>query len=302
MPRGKSRSWLMLLAWLILAGCQPQRAIDLLATDTADNPRQPASMHGVVLPSHGAALNGVVYRATGAGPHPTALFLHGFPGNELNLDLAQALRRGGWNILWFHYRGSWGSEGEFSIAHALEDARAVLQRMRQPDFASENRIDPGRLSVLGHSMGGFVALMSAAVEPELRCAVSIAGANFGPLAQAAADPALRARAVATFQAWGSGPIRGMSGERLAAEVEAAGAQFDLRRQARALATRPVLLVAGERDRTTPPDVHHDPLLAAIRAAGGVAPRELRLDADHAFSARRVALARGVIAFMDRNCR
>ena len=31
--------------------------------------------------------------AAGAGPHPTMLLLHGLPGNERNLDLAQAARR-----------------------------------------------------------------------------------------------------------------------------------------------------------------------------------------------------------------
>lgn len=49
--------------------------------------------------SHGNRLNGIVYLANGAGPHPTVVLLHGFPGNEKNLDLAQALRRDGFNVL-----------------------------------------------------------------------------------------------------------------------------------------------------------------------------------------------------------
>ncbi|MDO8912512.1 MAG: hypothetical protein Q8N10_08825 [Phenylobacterium sp.] len=32
-------------------------------------------------------------------------------GNEKNLDLAQAVRRAGWNAVTFNYRGSWGSPG-----------------------------------------------------------------------------------------------------------------------------------------------------------------------------------------------
>jgi pimeloyl-ACP methyl ester carboxylesterase len=58
-------------------------------------------------------LNAVIYVAAGKGPHPTLLLLHGFPGNEQNLDLAQAARRAGWNVLTLHYRGSWGSPGPF---------------------------------------------------------------------------------------------------------------------------------------------------------------------------------------------
>jgi uncharacterized protein len=40
--------------------------------------------------SHGARINGLMYLAAGSGPHPIVIFLHGYPGNERNLDLAQA--------------------------------------------------------------------------------------------------------------------------------------------------------------------------------------------------------------------
>ena len=33
----------------------------------------------------------------GLGPHPVVIMLHGFPGNEKNLDLAQSIRRAGWD-------------------------------------------------------------------------------------------------------------------------------------------------------------------------------------------------------------
>jgi predicted alpha/beta-fold hydrolase len=59
------------------------------------------------IPSHGLPINGVVYQAAGAGLHPTIVICHGLPGNEKNLDLAQAVRRAGWNAVTFNYRGSW---------------------------------------------------------------------------------------------------------------------------------------------------------------------------------------------------
>ena len=58
------------------------------------------------IPSHGVLINGVVYTPAGAGPHPTIVICHGLPGNEKNLDLAQAVRRAGWNAVTFNYRGS----------------------------------------------------------------------------------------------------------------------------------------------------------------------------------------------------
>ena len=70
-------------------------------------------------------INGVAYLAGGAGPHPTVILLHGLPGNEKNLDLAQAIRRDGWNAVTFNYRGSWGSPGVFRFGQNLEDADAA---------------------------------------------------------------------------------------------------------------------------------------------------------------------------------
>jgi pimeloyl-ACP methyl ester carboxylesterase len=51
-------------------------------------------------------LNALFYAAAGAGPHPTALMLHGLPGKEQNIDCVQSIRRAGWNVLTIHYRGS----------------------------------------------------------------------------------------------------------------------------------------------------------------------------------------------------
>ena len=97
-------------------------------------------MQTLTLASHGAALNAVVYEAAGAEPKPTLLLLHGFPGGELNLDIAQAARRAGWNAVYFHYRGSWGSPGDFSFTHVVEDAQSVFDEVRGAEFARAHRI------------------------------------------------------------------------------------------------------------------------------------------------------------------
>lgn len=76
---------------------------------TSDPPRDksaPATVQTFQLPSHGSLLNAFVYVAAGAAPHPMVILLHGFPGNERNLDLTQALRRAGDDVLFFDYRGS----------------------------------------------------------------------------------------------------------------------------------------------------------------------------------------------------
>jgi uncharacterized protein len=111
-------------------------------------------MEVIHVPSGGVQINGVVYVASGERAHPAFVFFHGLPGNEKNLDLAQAVRRAGWTVVTVNYRGSWGSPGNFRFAQNLEDAQATLAFIRSPDNAKRLSIDPARLALGGHSMGG----------------------------------------------------------------------------------------------------------------------------------------------------
>ena len=47
-------------------------------------------------------------------------------------DLAQSVRRAGWNVLLFHYRGTWGAPGSFSQSSAIEDMAEVVRFLREP--------------------------------------------------------------------------------------------------------------------------------------------------------------------------
>ena len=86
---------------------------DAVQHDPAPALRPPASMEELAILSHSARINGLMYIAAGSGPHPIVIFLHGYPGNERNLDLAQAVRRAGYNAIFVDYRGVFGSGGTF---------------------------------------------------------------------------------------------------------------------------------------------------------------------------------------------
>ena len=77
------------------------------------------------------------------------ILLHGFPGNEKNLDLAQAMRRDGWDVVYFDYRGSWGSPGDFSFTHSMEDTEAAIAYVRDTANAKKLRADPGIIVLVG---------------------------------------------------------------------------------------------------------------------------------------------------------
>src|SRR5580658_667360 len=148
-------------------------------TDPPPDKTHPAKMTVVHIPTHGLLINGVVYQASGDGPHPTIVICHGLPGNEKNLDLAQATRRAGWNAVTFNYRGSWGSPGSFRFAQNPEDAAAVLEYLRQPSNATALGIDTRRIVLAGHSMGGWVTAMTASKDSALAGAILVSAADMG---------------------------------------------------------------------------------------------------------------------------
>src|SRR5690348_6082167 len=100
---------------LIIASAASAGVDPAIYTDPPHDAAHPARMEVLHIPSGGVAINGVAYLAGGAREHPTLVLMHGVPGNEKNLDLAQAVRRAGWNVITFNYRGSWGSPGKFSF-------------------------------------------------------------------------------------------------------------------------------------------------------------------------------------------
>ena len=81
-----------------------------------------------MLRSGSANTRGLFYKASGVGPFPTVILCHGFPGNDTDvLGLGQRLMKTGFNALAFNYRGTWGSEGVYTVANSLEDAISAIR-------------------------------------------------------------------------------------------------------------------------------------------------------------------------------
>src|SRR5512134_597721 len=98
-----------------------------------------------------------------------------------------------------HYRGAWGSPGRYSWAHVLEDVRAVLRWAREDSVASPYGIASDTVVLVGHSLGGFAALLTASLDQAVAGAVSLAGFNFGGYTASLSDQA--AGIERTSQAW-----------------------------------------------------------------------------------------------------
>ncbi|HEY3949237.1 alpha/beta hydrolase [Phenylobacterium sp.] len=281
-----------LAATLILAGGAMAAAAPIpkaVFTDPPADAAHPPRMEVLHIPSGGVEINGVAYLAAGAGVHPTLVLLHGLPGNEKNLDLAQAVRRAGWNAITFNYRGSWGSPGTFSFEGNLADAKAVLAYLRDAAHAKALGVDTGRLVVAGHSMGGWVTALTAAQDHGLAGAILISAADMGGRgASAAAKPAI-AKTMATDME----TLAGTSPEKMADEVIAMSPRLSFTAEvARGLSGKPLLIVTSD-DGLAPTN---EKLAAAVKADGGRVEMQ-HIATDHSYSGKRIALEAAVIRWL-----
>ena len=126
----------------------------------------PASSTELFIPSGNSKIAGLIYIANGLQKHPTLLLLHGYPGNERNLDIAQVVRSRGWNVIYFDYRGSWGSQGKFSFKNCVEDVVNVVSFCNK--YQDSLKIDTSNIVLFGHSMGGWVCLKALQELPTIK--------------------------------------------------------------------------------------------------------------------------------------
>jgi diadenosine tetraphosphate (Ap4A) HIT family hydrolase/pimeloyl-ACP methyl ester carboxylesterase len=270
-----------------------------VVADPARDAAHPADMAAFTLATGGARVNALMYLASGDQPHPTLLFLHGFPGNETNIDLMQAVRRAGWNVLKINYRGSWGSPGKFSFAGARADGEAAVAFLNDPANIAKYHIDPKRIVVAGHSMGGFMAADASAVDPRVAGTVLIDAWDIGKEKAQITSPAVR-KAAADAMRPDTVPLAGTSAELLIKEIETTAAKLDLEALTARIAGRPLLLIGAEH--AGAPTTRK--LAAAARSAGALnAPEglltETYMDTDHSFSDSRIALEAEVIRWLGR---
>ena len=265
-----------------------------VVADNARDAKHPAANRQVLIPSGGAGMNALFFLAAGSGPKPTLLLLHGLPGNEQNLDLAQAIRRAGWNVLTMHYRGSWGSPGTFSIAGAAEDAEVAMAFLHQPENAAKFGIDTRRILIGGHSMGGFAAARYAAAHPDVAGLVLIDAWNVGADGKGLrAHPETRAAAIAEIGDDLGNSLAGTDSAHLAEEVERHAEDWDLLALAPALATPPALVIGAAHGG----GASNKALADAIRAQHKGKVTSLTLDSDHSFADHRIALSAAVVAWL-----
>ncbi|MCR2763302.1 alpha/beta fold hydrolase [Microbacterium sp. zg.B48] len=261
--------------------------------------------HAVTYDSAGLTISGILRTPAGEGPFPAVVVVHGSVDPELyqsgsDLEAEQrALIESGYVVLATDLRGyaesdpadpaslsfdhgfGWPTVLDWGMALDVVNALAVL-RSGQLD-----QVDPERIGLLGHSLGGLLAVDAAVIAPgssDLVVALSAATTSFGDVIEQYAERDSEILEEVTESV-------GMPSENPEYWADVAARTFFDR------ATEPLLLIHGEDDDVAPAQWSED-TAAAWREAGGEAEVVILEGADHALKPRRDESVQLTIAAFD----
>ena len=277
------------ISLILSVNVRAQTGDTIVLRDIVWDKNSPAGSKEIFIPSGNALLAGLFYKANGAARHPTLLLLHGYPGNERNLDLAQVVRSHGWNVIYFNYRGAWGSQGEFSFTNAIEDVKNVVSYCKLNSDSLQ--IDASNIVLFGHSMGAFVCLKAMQQLPEIKKGFALStwdiGGDLKPVTnEQQLDALLNSK---RFE--GKYFVLNTPPKEIFLPVVKNQPYYDLRNDGTALTGKQIIML-DEHNRNKD--------IANIIRKSNKAYFEYQVwETDHSFTNKRVALMKKVVAFLDR---
>lgn len=215
--------------------------------------------------SAGFTVQGRFFSA-GSDPLATLVLLPGADFDPTDvLELGRLLSARGVSVLTLAVRGTRGSGGRFTLANAVDDIGAALLWLGGAGGRKLN-VDPERIAIGGHSLGGGIAMAFAVHDSTLRPVVSIAGNDLGEFARrlrgdSALAAGLRTRVSQMSQQEG---FAIENPDAVIREILDKESTFGQTENAPRLASRPILLLGGWDDSTAPIETVVLPVYRALK--------------------------------------
>jgi pimeloyl-ACP methyl ester carboxylesterase len=87
------------------------------------------------------------------------------------------MRRAGYNVIYFNYRGAWGSKGTFGFQNAIDDAGVVVDYLSDSLNMETLSVDTSKIVFVGHGVGAGIALLAGLKDPRVKSVVGISVFN-----------------------------------------------------------------------------------------------------------------------------
>ena len=146
-------------------------------------------------------------------------------------------------------------------------------------------------------MGGWAALLTGLADERVEEIGAITPFNFSALGDLGRDR-LTKKLIEKDLIEMIRPLKGITVDDVFDEIWGAEDDFDISLRCSDLKGTRVLLVGAERDTVSIPELHHQPVLKALKENGSVNLRSVMIDSDHSFTDRRIALSRGVLEWLE----
>lgn len=233
----------------------------------------------VTFSNHGQKIIGVVHRPEGppGTKYPAVVICHGFTGQKVEphrifVKTAESLAAQGFLALRFDFRGSGDSEGEF---HEMTLEGEISDAIKAVDYLlAAEPVDPGRIGVVGLSMGGAVAACLTGRDQRIKSTVLWAAvADFDVLGTP--DRWKDSPYVAEFDAYDAGG--NLVGRRFIEALANTSPSEEIKR-----ARGPVLILHGDKDEVVPLD-HAHRFRDALAEAGVAHELTVIEGGDHTFN-------------------
>lgn len=220
--------------------------------------------------------------AAASGKRPAVIICHGFVGSRIGVDrlfvkTARALAEAGYYALRFDYGGcgeSTGDYGALGFGSMIDQTRTALDYMLDMDC-----VDPTRITLLGHSLGGAVALYTAVKDKRVKQLIlwSAVGYPFNDIVRIVGR-SVHDEAISS----GSGDYAGYALKPVFFESLAEHQPF----QAAVKFGGDVLLVHGTSDDVIPADYSFLMQKVLWTRPEGSCEKEIIFQADHTYSTRQ----------------
>lgn len=272
---------------------------EYLFSDLIHNPAvQLSESEMFEFPTGDGCLWGQVMNPDGSfeGTRPCVLVLHGFPGGNRNDDIAHALCRIGCVVLVIHHRGAWGSPGKYLVSNCIEDIKKLAEYVRADAFREQYQVDPERVYLFGHSMGGNNSLNAAKELPWLR----------GIILLAPYDPTYYIRSgepesLKSLLDSGSKMLNCNGAEAIFNDILEHGREWNFVRAAEIVKTQNILVLSGKYDTVAPEESMVYPFVKELErrkdCENGAIHRHFSYPAGHALMGCRVMILKDIANFL-----
>ena len=171
--------FISICCWL---SCDPNVKVSTIATNQDSTPKDSKAFNReLIINIAEDTIVGYAFVASGEQVKETIILVAGYPGNDNNFDIAQAIRRSGKNVVHFNHRGAWGSQGVYSYSSCLEDIEYIISYLSIDSIADDLRIDLNRFTLLGRSYGGGISLIQGSQINSVQRIIAISSVNYGEL-------------------------------------------------------------------------------------------------------------------------